>query len=129
MDVREFVKQSLLDIIGGVLDAQRELRDLGRDAVISPEIHQVGDGIAYAVGRRQPVSNIEFDLAVTVAHAGAAEAGGNVKGGFLSVLSASAEGKAQYEHQRSDISRLRFQVPVAMPRDGHPLGSPAAGGG
>lgn len=116
MDVREFVKQSLLDIIGGVVDAQNEIKSLAPDAKISPAYAKHEPDAGVVANRRQSVSLIEFDIAVTVAHAGKAEAGGSAKGGVLSVFSGTVEGAVEYAQERSNVSRLRFDVPIAFPR-------------
>lgn len=129
MNVREFVKESLLAIVGGVVDAQKEIAEIAPDAKISPAYARHEPGAAVAAGRQQSVTMIEFDLAVTVTHTGHAEASGSAKAGVLSVFSASADAGAEYSHERSNVSRLRFDVPIVMPRqevpkDGKVNGAP-----
>jgi hypothetical protein len=100
LSVREFVKLSLVEIVRGVADAQAEVR--GETARIGPKL---------AGGSARMV---EFDIAVTAEHA--ANAQGTMRVTVAGLFSGSAEaGKGR---TTSTVSRLKFQVPVVLPREG-----------
>lgn len=103
MELREFVAAALLDIIGGVQDAQNKVTE----ATIVPPM---GDNIRLTekgFGRRQ---TIEFEVAVRTEETDQAQAklsvvagllGGNVAGGTTS--------------SQNYAAKLSFRIPVVLP--------------
>lgn len=102
MELREFVGTTLKQIIDGVLDAQEYVEKSGCCAEI---VNQ------FPIDRCK--TNIEFDLAVTVESSTAV--GG--KAG-ISVFSIGATAGGQMEELSSTVSRIKFPVPVDLPRQG-----------
>jgi hypothetical protein len=95
MDVKEFISDTLKQIIDGVKDAQAYAT--GKDAVVVPYY-----------GNRQ---NIDFDIAVTVVEG--KETGG--KAG-ISVWSIGAGVSGKSESSSSTASRIKFEIPVELPK-------------
>lgn len=93
MKLREFIAQTLLDVVEGVATAQEALGQ-GKGA-ISP-----------AHGPHNPYQNIDFDLAI------AAEDDASGKVNICVVRSGTTEVP---RGQRSDISRIQVTVPVRLP--------------
>ena len=111
MDLKEFVKESLVQIIEGVKAAQDATT--GTTARINPSGMAFGDikGLKqYELSTYISAENIEFDIAVTVSE------GESAKGG-IAVLAGLIGGKAQagFENVSSYASRIKFQVPVLFP--------------
>lgn len=100
MDIKEFVRDSIIQIVSGVAEAQEELSNHRRVA-INPTLGHAN----YA----NP-ENIHFDLAVTVQEQLAVE--GKVKGGIAVV---SADVNAEKKSNNMTVSRISFNVPVALP--------------
>jgi hypothetical protein len=95
MDIKEFVSETLSQIIDGVVDAQG--RSQPRSAVVAP-----------FYGCRQ---NVRFDVAVTVAE------GKEVTGkAGISVWSIGAGGSAKSETSSSTVSRIQFEIPIELPK-------------
>ena len=120
--IRNFVRDSLLDIMGGVDDAAvvGKTRELTEGlAGYLPNVTAIGA----AASGEQRAERVEFDLAVTVATAaqkGSTKAG---RGGLriaipFSFAFLSAGGSAQFEHSltrsssREHVNRIRFSVPI-----------------
>lgn len=108
MELREFVKDALVAIVEGVKDAQSELH-----GNINPTPSMIGDkvGSDYITREGLRAYPVKFDVAVTVTAEANAQGGGKVS--IWSV--GSLEGKTTSRDGQSSVSRLQFQVPVALP--------------
>ena len=101
MELREFVKATLVQIIEGVRDAraavsQMEARD-GAEIVRSYEDQKV-----------------DFDVGVTVVESSAREGGGGVQ---ISVLSLGAG--ISKEKEQTAVNHIKFTVPITLPTTQH----------
>ncbi len=112
MDLKEFVGQALTDIVQGVIDAQSLLGTNGK--YINPQLStkqgrlEPQGGLVSIQG--QLVQTVEFDVAVT------ATEGKGTKGGIGVVVGGLALGKhAQRSAESSEVSRIKFAVPVTLP--------------
>lgn len=115
MDLKEFVAQTLVQIVAGVDDATRRIAEMGTNARVNPRtIRQPDDAEA-----RQ--TQVEFDVAVTVVEQEDATSHDTIgaAAGFLSVVSAKITGESgnqTIERQRNEtVSRVRFAISIAQP--------------
>ena len=121
MELREFIKSSLVEITRGVLDASVELKDT--NAIISPENFKVNSDSSQAFGRTQTGNNgldpingtrvvhkVDFDIAVLVDESDKTNAG--IK---ISVMSIGFSGGGESTSKLGSTSRIKFSVPVVMP--------------
>ncbi len=91
MELKDFIKETLVEIIEGVKDAQ--------GAIDSGSV----------VGRRQEsAQTVDFDVAVTTSSA--TEGGGKVS--VMGIGSAGLEGSTSSEA----VTRIKFAVPIDLPR-------------
>lgn len=116
MDLKEFVRESLVQISGAIVEANAAL--VGTDAVVNPFNVAIFSGDQKAYGRLNHaykendaiVEVVEFDIAVTTES-------GTQKGGGLKISVASigvgAEGKST--GAESHASRIKFKVPMVYP--------------
>ena len=106
MNLKDFVAETLEQIVEGVKVAQEHAKELG--AKINPTgARRSGRG---STVRTFPKANVEFDVALTVAE------GKNVKGGGgmnLGVVAIGAKGHSEIE--TSSVSRVRFSVALILP--------------
>lgn len=101
MQLDEFVKTTIMQVVKGVKDAQEEAAELG--AVVNPR-QDAGYG-----NRRE--TNISFDVALTVTDTSADEVGGHLT--VASILKFGA--KAKESDSRQETSRIQFDVTMALP--------------
>ncbi|MGM0782983.1 MAG: hypothetical protein ACQEUM_02600 [Pseudomonadota bacterium] len=122
MDLKDFVAQTLVQIVEGVTEAQQHI---GEHALVSPVIqsgqeHASNQGfISTANGYAQTV---KFDVAVKASEGKVGKASGGIE-----VLSVSIGASGSKTDTSSSISRVQFAVPVVLPggvRDGSPLPPP-----
>ena len=118
MDLKDFVKESLVQISRGIEEANEELKDTG--ALINPlQITTHSEG-AQSYGRTgQPrsahensriVEKVEFDVAVL------AEQGEQTKAGIkLAVASIGLGAGGQSDKTDKSESRIKFTIPVVFP--------------
>jgi len=112
MDLQEFVKQTLVDIVAGVQAAQEAVP--GGEARIAPALVSFASPAPREVvghaADRTPVLSAEFDVAVTVNEGEGKRAGVGVFTGFVTV-----GGGGEKTSAMANISRVRFSVPLALP--------------
>jgi hypothetical protein len=112
MELREFVGESLKQVIDGIVNAQEYAKQKG--ASINPNGLYSGDGTRYLVittGEQYPIPQfIEFNIAVTVSEGTEAKAGIGVFTGAIGLGT-----QAKIEDGNVTISRIKFSVPVLFP--------------
>ena len=110
MNLQEFIREMLVQIINGVKDAQEIIGESG--AAINPiglyRVHDQLAGRGYHSGA--VTETVEFDVAVTVTEAEGTKKG---VGAFVSVVGIGAQ--KHTEAQSSSVSRIKFSVPALLP--------------
>ena len=108
MDLKEFVSQTLTQIMDGVREAQTATTHGG---IVSPALRHFGkltDIAQTDVGDYTQM--VEFDVALTV------EQGTGTKGGIGLVVGPVTLGSTgQSSAQNSSVNRVKFRVPVVLP--------------
>lgn len=110
MDLRTFITKTLVDIANGVADAQRD--PVGKIARFNPGTKGSGTELNVQPDGRWQIQNVEFDVAVTVAESSGKDGGGGVNVAAIF----SFGGKVESASSREAFSRIRFSLPVALPR-------------
>ncbi|MCP1338971.1 hypothetical protein NJR55_05130 [Idiomarina sp. M1R2S28] len=117
MNLKDFVSESIFEIVDGIVEAQGRLSS--DDAKIVPDVQNVftesqTGGTNLAIGWDKSgnlIHSIEFDVAVTAAEGTESRGGIGVVAG---VFALGAQGKSQENSQ--SMSRLKFRVPISFPR-------------
>lgn len=116
MELKDFVKQTILDIATAIQEANKEAKEQSIEAIVNPSnIVRKGDPSQYYNPRSQDrdmyqVENIEFDVAVTTS--GSIE--GGMKGG-INVVGIELGGGGKVVDQSSKASHIKFTIPVVFP--------------
>lgn len=118
MDLRNFIKEALVQIAQGIDDASNELAD--SSAIVNPRNVATGVGtkdskvygyLASGTNQlQQVVQSINFDVAVSVAK------GNETKGGvglMVGVVALGSQGKT--DSTDSSQSRIQFSIPMVLP--------------
>jgi hypothetical protein len=104
MELEEFIRTSLLDIMRAVKNSQdewkKETPGIAGAGVISPSWHGPQDF-------KNRVQEVKFDVAVT---AGSKTDGGG--GGGIKVLGLDLSAKLNHAAENSTVSRISFSVPI-----------------
>jgi len=104
MELRSFIKQAIVDIVGGVTDAQDMLPD-GRVApFVSNDYKSVETGISHIQG-------VDFEVIVRAEKKRGSEAKLNVLTAFV-----GAGVKGHSDEEAGHTATLRFKVPISFPR-------------
>ena len=110
MELKDFVKVSLVQIIAGVSEAQKEVVELGVGE-ISPAVtsDQARSGLNFSPNG-MPIHNVIFDVAV-----GASDKQGTkgAVGIMVSVLKLGIED--DNEQKSTNNSRIQFTIPITLP--------------
>jgi len=111
LSLQQFISDSLVQIVGGVKDAQAKVKDSG--ARISPaDFEPTASGLIHMGGFRRDFGQlVEFDIAVTARESDKAEAGIGV---FVVPITIGARGAETTE--TANVSRIRFNVPLFLPQ-------------
>lgn len=116
MELKEFVFESLKQIIDGVIDAQTYAKSKSASIVPSRMIYTAPSNnalITYPVVKGElskPIQIMEFDVAVTVTQAGEAKAGLGIFAGALGIGT-----QAKFEDGNIGVNRIKFSVPFLFP--------------
>ena len=115
MELKDFVKETLSQIVAGVEAAQTEVRDCGglvnpayRPRKKEPSASHFGE-----LDHGQNIFLIDFDVAVTVLEESGTEA--KVKLNVVSLLGLGAGGESS--NSNSATNKISFKVPLALPVD------------
>ncbi len=110
MELKDFIKAALKQIVLGVLEAQNETTDTG--AIINPSslvTGNSGDKFLRHEGWRH-VEEIEINVAVSVTEGDDGKSGI----GVMSISSTGGESNS-YGNNNTAISTIKFKIPVALP--------------
>lgn len=99
MDLTEFVKETLTQIVAGVTQAQSGIEEQG--GAVAPVFQQ---------GKEQGLTQVDFDVAVVVSSTDTT--GGKLQVAFWGL---KAGGGASSQASEQTTSRVRFKVPVQLP--------------
>lgn len=111
MELREFIRDALSQIIGGVCDAQVEIAKSDSGGIVSPPIQTDWEKAGYVFAKGGlPVQKVDFDIAVTVSEKT------GTKGTIGIVIAAIGLGsQGESSNARASDSRIKFTVPIALP--------------
>lgn len=116
MELREFVSETLRNIIYGVVMAQEHAKKQEDLTMVNPAdlaLTTSNDFLADIHGKG--VSIICFDVAVTAAEGDGYEAGAGI---FVGAVGIGTRGK--YETQSSALNKITFAIPVYLPHTSTP---------
>lgn len=105
MDLREFIKETLVGIVGGVLDARVPVEEM--KGQVNPAWSTVDP--AYRIGDLK-LEIVKFDVALTVTDATTTD--GKIRVAWMGI-GAGAGGQSASTNQV--VSRVQFSVPVGIP--------------
>ncbi len=119
MDLQQFVRETLTEIVLGVNAAQDQAEVEASGARINPAgigLGAVPDGYLGNLSSGEAVFVVDFDLAVTVSGAGQGEMGAKVQvmGQFTAKLNGTKKSA------RNSTNRIKFRVPIALRPDPGP---------
>ena len=108
MELNEFIENALTQIIDGVNAAAKHAKDNG--AIIDPA-NDKGMTFDNAATTGRKIAEVNFDVALSVSEGTGTKAGISVLRGAINL---SAGGQSTAEN--SVVSRIRFVVPMALPK-------------
>jgi hypothetical protein len=103
MELKEFVRDTLLEVLQGINEAQLAIEVGKAKGIINPIWKHVDKLYEH-------IQDINFDIAVTASDKASGSSGGGIK-----VVAADLSGKVSKEKEKSSVSRISFKVPVVPP--------------
>ncbi len=112
MDLKEFTKETLVQIVQGVNEANDYLAEF--DAYVTRDIYKstTGDRYLDRNGHYTHAVNIDFDVAVTATESNETKGGGGIK--VVQLFHAGMESSKNNENQ--SISRVKYSIPLVLGR-------------
>jgi hypothetical protein len=101
MDLKEFTKQALVQIVEGTKEA---------DAIIKESNAHIHLECEDFTGTSYPLTNVDFDVAITATETEGANGGGGIK--VMGVFNAGGEIKSRTENQT--VSRVKYTIPLVL---------------
>jgi len=112
MELKEFVRQTIAEIAEGVGEAQQDVASKG--ACVNPallgRVSNASD-LGFLPTSAGVASILQFDVALSAKEGTDTKGGIGVVSGFVNLGSSGASNA-----ENSSISRVQFNVPVALPR-------------
>jgi hypothetical protein len=103
MELHEFVKETLVQIVSGVVEAQRSEVVSDSSGAIAPSGHEVSD-------KDRLVQEVKFDVGIT-AGSGTATKGG--VGVFIGPVTLGSQGTSK--DTNASTNRVQFSIPIYLP--------------
>lgn len=127
MDLKNFIKETVIQISEAVIEIQEHFDDKKVDAIINPREISKNYNTNYsaeysttgisAVGKKynrtdvaRTVDNIEFDVAVTVESDSKNEVGGKLK-----VFDMGIGAEINETNKLANTSKIKFKIPLVLP--------------
>lgn len=114
MDLKDFVSETLMQVVSGVVDAQTRVRSVGGAVVPLVRNPPEDIGLYGTTNDGKPVVLIDFDVSIAVQEGTATKGGIGVVAG---VFTLGTQGQSNENTQTA--SRIKFRVPVALPLQHH----------
>ena len=112
MELKEFIKNVLLDIAEGVKDAQE--KGMGLGAVISPNYRQTDYTMSY---ENKPIQIVEFEVELST------ESMDGSRGIGVSLANAASFKLDGKDNQRKNNStKIKFDIPMVLPTPENKMG-------
>jgi len=109
MELKEFIKSTLIEITKGVVDAQDALKETGC-LINPPSITQSGENMKIGfVNQYRNIQKIKMNIAVTVVE----NSGTKANIGVYSVLKAGVNSENLISNEK--VSTIEFEIPIALP--------------
>ena len=128
MEIKDFIKEALLQIVDGVTSANSDLKSKG---AYIPTTNVVGEGILATLEqekrRTKTHIKVDFDLAVVLSQVDSTKLDGSLKTSgesklkiapFIKIgMGAGAEGSVSNENmsENQSIHRIRCTIPLSLP--------------
>lgn len=118
MTLKEFTKNTIVEIVEGVIEANNSLQEKGAFISASSLSNAVRDAqvpILYARdsdNKIHAVTNVDFDIAISISDNNETEAGGGLR---LNVFSCGA--KTTDISNNEIVNRVKFTLPLALPHN------------
>lgn len=113
MDLKEFTKQTLIQIVEGAEDANRSLMIRGS---YIPYTNMRNTNSAYTVddeGAHRLVIDVDFDVAITATESEGANGGAGLKVVCLFSVGGNVESKTENQ----TISRIKYTLPLVLAKN------------
>ena len=115
MELKDFVRETLVQVVSGIEEAQTEVRDCGGFVNPAHRANVKGSDESHfgVIGTGQNIFLVDFDVAVTVIEESGTEA--KAKLNVASLLTLGAGGESS--QSSSATNKISFKVPLALPTD------------
>lgn len=114
MDIKDFIKGSLLQIVDGITEANTALEAKGA-SIPTTGVAREGVWCSLVKDKNNPhtrlAMRVDFDLAVTVSQSDNLKAGGGISIASLLNAGATSENCSQSE----SVSRIKYTIPLELP--------------
>ncbi len=114
MELKDFVSQTIKQLIDGILEAQEYAKD--KNALINPSIEVMGGphGKSYLLDAysREMVNEISFEVGLTVTEGSTTDSGAKI--GVASFL--SVNGGKEVVSSTVNLNKISFSIPIALPQ-------------
>jgi hypothetical protein len=129
MDLREFISETITQVVEGIAIAQKEVGPKG--AVVMPSKIWTPDAQSLPVAFLAPrstdivgrhVTFLRYDVGVQTIDEGGSGAKLKVAAGFFTIGKAEGDVEGSSSHAKTAVHRIQFDIPVALPTQAEQTG-------
>ena len=116
MEIKDFIKEAMLQIVDGVNEVNTALKEKG---AYIPSKQIMGENVTYKVEQdntNRNIVNVEFDVAIMVSSTDSETMGAKLSVASIFGMNATSEGTKENQ----TISRIKYTLPLALPDDDIP---------
>ena len=111
MDLKDFIKETLVSITEGVIESQGYLKEKKVDSEINPKLQTKWENTGYIFSESgKPVQSVDFDVDVVASEKN--EGKGKIG---IQVSAIGLGGGRKKEVSKGSNSRIKFSIPVTLP--------------
>lgn len=115
VELKDFIYETLAQIVGGVVDARNKINALNANARVNPYLDPMADQLAkhgLTLAGGDAVQLVEFEVSIT-----AKDVSGTKDGVGIFVIPFTLGSSGQSSSEQSGSSKISFRVPLTLPRE------------
>ena len=105
MDIKEFVRNTIVQVVEGVNSASLELKESGSKVLLGSQVAR-GVGVVFN-SNGEHINSLDFDIAVVAVEKDSISGGAGLK-----IAGVNLGGSTKNELSNQSISRIQFSVPI-----------------
>ena len=110
MELKDFISETLSQLVEGVIDAQSKLKDTGGSVCPPVQTPAKSESLYGHAPKKEPVFLVNFDIGIEASDSTQTKGGIGVAAGLFAL---GSQGQSNKNNQ--SFNKIQFSIPVAFP--------------